>query len=581
MNEPRRRKVNLQTAISMTSMLLVVAILAFVAVGLGTRLSTIMQESAMERTLQTVNQGNTSLGIYFSGMMEAMSFFQSMVQSAPEVKNQSLSAQMSLLKGSRKDITNLAVFSRDGHLLNAAGARLSSMAPPARDAEWFERALSARPSTISFSSPYLQSIFASQYTWVSTVSTQVSYRMDGEVHTGVLLMDVNFRSIDSVCENVRLGESGYVYMIDPNYELVYHPQQQLIASGLRTENLNEVERHVFGRFFDRLDGRERYVIVQTINNTRWRLVGVAYMDEMMSVRPEMFRLMATLSISGLLLAAAFAVLLARWIARPIIRLERVMQGVEGGEMEVSIRPTSFSEINSLSNAFLHMIRRIKELMSQIVVEQEAKRLHELNALQAQINPHFLYNTLDSIVWMLEVNQNPEAIRMVTALARLFRISISRGRNLITVAEELEHVCNYLIIQSMRFKDRFDYNVEADDSVLSLLTVKLILQPMVENAIVHGLAQFAVDKGMIGVFAYIEDGMLVLRVEDNGSGMTEEQIGDITRRSPGKSGIGVRNVDERIQLTFGKQYGISISSELDEGTVVTIRLPILTKEEDVP
>ena len=555
-------------------MILVGAILAFVALGLSTRLADTARESAIERTLQTVNQGNSSLDIYFSAMRELINFFESMVEGAPDVTGTEFRERLVLLKRSQKDIVNLAVFSEDGELLNLTGARLAVSSADIRRAGWFTRALSARPSTISFSSPYLQSIFAGQYAWVLTVSTQVSYKTGNGTRRGVLLMDINFNAISSMCESVRLGESGYVYLVDSSCEIVYHPRQQLIASGLRAENLADVKRHVFGDFYDELEGRERYVIVQTINNTRWRLVGVSYIDEMMTVSPEIMRLMVTLSVSGLLLAAAFSVLLAAAVTRPIIRLERAMREVEAGNMAVSAQQTGLSEIDSLSHAFNHMIRRITELMGQIVDEQEAKRLYELNALQAQINPHFLYNTLDSIVWMMEVGDSPGAIEMVTALARLFRISISGGKNLITVAEEIEHANNYLLIQSMRFKDRFDYVIEADPEALALTTVKLIIQPMIENAIVHGLKQFAVDKGLISVRAGVEGEALVLRVSDNGSGMSPEQLSAILNDPSARSGIGVRNVHERIQLTFGLPYGLVLESELDVGTRVTITLPII-------
>ena len=423
-----------------------------------------------------------------------------------------------------------------------------------------------------FSAPYVQNIFAGQYAWIITLSRAVEYKRDGRRETGVLMADFAFSAITSLCENMSLGQSGYVYLVDTEAELVYHPQQQLIYAGLKQENLSAVKAQIFGRCRDVFEGRERLLTITTVNYTRWRMVGVAYLDEILAIQPEMFRILTAILIAGILLAVVVAILSAAKVSRPILQLEEVMANVEAGNLEVCIREEGFAEIRSLSRTFNHMLSRIRRLMDQIVHEQETKRLHELNALQAQINPHFLYNTLDSIVWMEERGRSREAIVMVTALARLFRISISKGRNIISVREELEHVRNYLIIQKMRFTNKFDYVINAAEETLDLRTIKLIVQPIVENAIQHGLEGYSVDEGLVEISAYLEGEALVFCVKDNGAGMSPQQLENILTAPAGHSGIGVKNVHERIQLTFGKEYGITISSVLDEGTQVLIRLP---------
>jgi two-component system sensor histidine kinase YesM len=220
-----------------------------------------------------------------------------------------------------------------------------------------------------------------------------------------------------------------------------------------------------------------------------------------------------------------------------------------------------------------MLWRIRQLMEQIVSEQEKKRLHELNALQAQINPHFLYNTLDSIIWMEERGRSAQAVIMVSALARLFRISISRGRNIILVHEELEHVRNYLIIQQMRFKDKFIYTIECEEELRNLHTIKLIVQPIVENAINHAMDELADTRLDIKVRAYSEGEFLCFEVSDDGIGIPFDKRKTLLTEAVGASGIGLKNVHERIVLTYGQPYGLSVESEEDEGTIVTIRLPL--------
>lgn len=216
------------------------------------------------------------------------------------------------------------------------------------------------------------------------------------------------------------------------------------------------------------------------------------------------------------------------------------------------------------------------LMEDIVAEHESKRKSEFDTLQSQINPHFLYNTLDIIVWMIENEQKQEAVKIVTALARFFRISLSKGKSIITVRDELEHVRNYLMIQQMRFKNKFVYEIDAEEEVLDLVSLKLMLQPLVENAIYHGM-EFMDGDGEICVKVYREAEDLWFRISDNGLGMTQEQVKSLlgekkhvsSRRG---SGIGVKNVNERIRLYFGADYGLTIQSEPDEGTIISIRLP---------
>ena len=234
------------------------------------------------------------------------------------------------------------------------------------------------------------------------------------------------------------------------------------------------------------------------------------------------------------------------------------------------------EIVALSESFGQMVLQIQELMEKVRNEEITLRKTELNALQAQINPHFLYNTLDSIAWMCEVGRTKEAVEMVNALARLFRISISKGHELITIAQELQHAECYLKIQKFRYKNQFDYKFQVEESCLGYLCNKITLQPLIENAIVHGLDLS--DKGEIRI-EVVEDGQdIVMTVFDNGVGMSEEQCAEIFQKDiHQKGGIGIKNVNDRIKIYFGEQYGITISSELDEWTKVEIRMPKVLEE----
>ena len=229
-----------------------------------------------------------------------------------------------------------------------------------------------------------------------------------------------------------------------------------------------------------------------------------------------------------------------------------------------------------------MIKQMHVLMENIIQQQEAKRKSELNALQAQINPHFLYNTLDSIIWMIENENYDGSIIMVTALARLFRISLSKGKNIISVRNEIEHVRNYLTIQNIRYKNKFTYEIQDDENTLDLCCIKLIIQPLVENAIYHSM-EFMDGDGEIIIKLYINDDNLFIEVIDNGLGMTEDEAMNLLkkeRKNKSKgSGIGIKNVNDRIKIYFGEKYGVSIYSEPDEGTMIRINMPCIRYDED--
>ena len=572
----RWREGSLQTAIISSSTLMVAVVLMVVMLGLAAKSSQMVRESAVMQARQTVTQANAALGGLISDALDTVALIKSIAQDEADIMDASLNEHLLLLKRQNEDISSLALFSEDGTVLFATTPAQRQSPLDIRESAWFRRALATRPSTVSISPPRLQSAYSGHYVWVATLSTQVAYNRLGREETGVLSMDMHFSAISDLLSQIKLSESGYVYLLGPESELIYHDQLSLIKLGIRQENIDPVLKNVFGEFEDTLNGRERYIVVQTVSFTRWRLVGVSYMDEVMAAGGRMLRTIVAFLAAGILMALSVAIIIGRTIARPMNRLTQIVRSVEGGELNVDIPQEGFLEIANLASAFHLMLGRVKLLMHQIVLEQEQKRLYELDALQAQINPHFLYNTLDSIVWMQERGQNREAIQMVTALARLFRISISKGRSIITVAEEIEHVRNYLIIQSVRFKNRFTYSIDARPEALALQTVKLVLQPIVENAIVHGLAHFATCEGHVQIDVPVEGKVLVMRVRDNGLGMDRQLAESLLKQQSGSGGIGVTNVHERIRLTYGPNYGLEIESEPDEGTLVTIRQPWLPK-----
>lgn len=274
------------------------------------------------------------------------------------------------------------------------------------------------------------------------------------------------------------------------------------------------------------------------------------------------------------------------VVQPLKNLEDSLKGigVDQEYMSVGQEPQIYiggsPEIQHLGETIRSMVEQLRKLTDDIVREQEEKRKSELDALQSQINPHFLYNTLDSIMWMVESEQYEDAISMVQALGRLFRISLSKGKNIITVGDELQHARSYLDIQKYRYKNKFTSYFEVEEGIEKYKTIKLIIQPLIENAIYYGM-EYMDGDGEIYIRAYTKGEDLFVEVEDNGPGMPSEQVEhlltDGTRSRSKGSGIGIKNVHQRIQLYFGREYGLKIVSEPDEGTMVQIHLP---KTEEV-
>jgi len=569
---------SIQFVIASSFMLVTILAMFFVGITLYGKVSELEEQNATITTRQVMDQVNMNLDFYIRSMMEISDYLKDSIYYCEDIENSNLTEEMEVIKNSRKDMVALAVFSNTGEMIAGAPTYKIKDNINVWEEDWFTAPL--EDSTILFfSSPHVENIFEGQHNWVVSLSREITLNRNGKKENGVLLVDMNFNEIDQICNKVTLGKKGYIYIIDSKGNIVYHPQQQLINLGLKKENIDDVLEHAFGKYFDEYEGQRRLITIETVNNSRWRIVGVAYMDEISAIKESIGDYSLWIFAIGCLFAISMASFISAKISRPIKELEKSMKKVEEGQFDVNIDVKGDAEVAQLSKTFNIMVQKIRQLMDQIVVEQEAKRVSELNALQAQINPHFLYNTLDSIVWMAENGNSEDVITMVTALARLFRISISKGKNIITVREELEHARNYLIIQKIRYKNKFKYEIDYQEEVLELKTLKLILQPIIENSIYHGI-EYMVDEGFIKISVSIVDGKLLYQVDDNGLGMKKQVLDNLLlqkSKSSNGSGVGVRNVHQRIQLCYGKEYGLDIESELEEGTSVKLWLPIVKDE----
>jgi two-component system sensor histidine kinase YesM len=490
-----------------------------------------------------------------------------------------LTDQLSTILDTRKDIVSLTLFTDKGGLVASLPSVELRKNTDWTQQSWFKSAMENK-NHLSFSQPHVQNLYKGQYKWVVSMSKSITFYQNNQKIDGVLLIDVNFKTIDNLCQRVSLGKKGYVYIIDESAgNIVYHPQQQLIYIGLKFENVEQALKSTYGSFADNSHGDKRLITVRTVNNIGWKIIGVSYKDEIVTTQQEISAFIFWLLIVVLVFVLLISAFMSTKISRPIRKLKTSMEQVEQGDFNISIHIKGTDEVEQLSRRFNIMVARIRQLMDQIIGEQEAKRKYEFEVLQAQINPHFLYNTLNSIVRMVGTGKNEDVITSITSLSKLFRISLSRGKAIITVEEELEHIRNYLILQKIRYKNKFDYVIDVEDEVLPYLTIKLILQPIVENAIYHGI-EFMPSGGLIQISARIEDEKILFQIRDNGVGIPPQKLQTILSgqvKSEKGSGVGFNNVHERIKLFHGPDYGLEIESEPDEGTCVSIWMPLMKEE----
>ena len=576
------RRSSIQVVISLS--FTIVAVIGMILLGsaLLLRFSSSTDALLAEDSRRILDQVNLNLDSYLRGMMRVSDTMYYRVIKNADLAEDSIGAGMNLLYETNRDtVVSIAVFSQNGGLVSATPlSNLKRQARPEQQ-EWFTAA-AEKIENLHFSTPHVQNLFEDPdylYRWVVSLSRQVELTRAGTIESGVLLVDMNFGGIEQICKDVDLGGSGYLYLIDGDGEIIYHPRQQLIYASLLRENNRAAAGYEDGIHREKFGGETRQVTVKTVGYTGWKLVGVVPAESLASnhIQLRLFGIFVVLFFIFFLVFVNLGV--SERIAVPIKALEQSVKELEAGSESVDIAIGGPYEVQHLGNSIRSMVSTMRQLMDDIIRQEESKRKSELDVLQSQINPHFLYNTLDSIVWMIENNRYDDAIVMVTSLARLFRISLSRGRTLITVGEELEHARHYMTIQKMRFKNKFTSEIRADGEALGCETVKLVVQPIVENAIYHGM-EYADGDGEILVWAHIEGEDLYIDVTDNGPGMRQEQVDRLLREddgpaapSRGGSGIGLRNVHQRIQLTYGEPYGLEIESEPDEGTNIRIHLPV--------
>ena len=405
-------------------------------------------------------------------------------------QNKDIQRGMNLLyEANRDNLRSIAVYNNYGSLIAAEPIAIQKEDPDITSQDWYKQAIHEMEN-MHFSTPHIQNLFDDafyKYYWVISLSRVVEITDKGNSQSGVLLVDMDYSSISRMMNKINAVNNGqYYYLCDRQGNIIYHPRQTQIQWGICGENSETAAEYKDGVYDENFQGSRRKVIVNTISYTGWKLVGVVpYSTFTHGMTNMQYFVIMLMLLTGMMLVGINRVVSVR-ISSPILKLNQSVVDYEAGE-KPEIYIGGSKEIIHLGYSIQKSYEQIDLLMKEIVLEQTERRKSELDALQSQINPHFLYNTLESITWMIEGERNDEAVFMISQLAKLFRISLSKGRTVISIRDELQHAQSYMNIQKVRYKNTFSVVFDVDDEVCDCCIVKLVLQPILENAINYGVS----------------------------------------------------------------------------------------------
>lgn len=589
MNERKRTRLlahfkSIQSAIfAAVSILVLSAVVIVTAVSLHYTKKSIFDNSALY-TRTIISQMNQNIDSYIDYMeniaymiaygKDAQNYLFTEMPVEEAAYGERLREQFRIILKSRNDIKNIGIIQKDGRFLFNDGYKVINPNVDVSSLGWYRDVMEKEGDSLLTSS-HVQHVIKGERPWVITLSRAIHNFGGSGGKEGVVFLDLNYSAISELCDQNTIDSKGYVFILDQDGNIVYHPQQQQLYNELQTESIDKLMKAETDTITVGTGDNAKIYTLSRSEKTGWTVVGCMNMAELVKDSRKAQSMYVIIAIALVIISLLFSSLIARNITLPIQKLRDSMAKVQTGDFSAaSVDIYSRNEIGSLTRSFNVMTHRIEELMAQNVHEQEEKRKSELKALQSQINPHFLYNTLDSIIWMAEGKKNEEVVLMTASLARLLRQSISNEDEVVPVRQEIEYIRSYLTIQKMRYKDKLEFTIDVDPAINYVTIIKLVLQPIIENAIYHGL-KYKESKGMLLVRGYEEGENAVLEITDNGVGMEPEVLEHIFEKHKvnyRSNGVGVYNVQKRLKLYYGNDYGITYKSSKGVGTTAIIKIP---------
>lgn len=542
---------------------------------LNNRFSVSIKETTENSTSQVIDTVSDNIDDYIREMNDVANRISNNID---KYLNSSSSTDVSVNYSLRSDIESIMIVNSAGDLLFHSSDYELKDELNIQNQEWFQ-AITPGSNLYHLTTPHVQELYKDNHSWVISLSKGTTWYEEDKGHQfGIIVVDLNVENIRKLSSR-KLGDNGYIFITDENNEVVYHPQQQTIYAGVENKVFKLSSSLVNDKDILTIGSEEFHVIKNKLRNIDWYVIGVTPVVDLFTYDTQIISFIRKLVLIVVFIVIILSSVSSIFITKPIYELINVMSKVNEHELPNYSEVKGFYEVENLSISYNKMINRIEDLMSRIIKNQQELRMAEMRVLHNQINPHFLYNTLGSIMWLAEINNNEKVIQMIESLANFFRLSLAQGKETVLVVDEIKHVENYMKIQEIRYANQFKYEINVSDDIDDLVSLKFILQPIVENSILHGFGETTKD-GLIQINVNTTSKQLIFEVIDNGCGVSEDKLRELNAGTyeNQQNGIGINNVKQRIKIMYGSNYGLLINSELEKGTKVIVNLPLLYKED---
>lgn len=484
-----------------------------------------------------------------------------------ESSETSVQALMKTIIETDPDLVSAVLVTKDGRVVSTDSQISMQTSSDMMNEKWYQEAVHTKAMPV-LTPARKESLSSEKEKWVVSVTQEVVD--EAGQNLGVLRLDIGYNSLKAYLDRLQLGKKGFSFIVNSRHEFVYHPKKSVYSSSQQMKAMQPYIAVKDGY----ADQKQAFVYQIDIPDSDWTLIGVASLEQLQMLQSQMLYSFVGMGILALLMCLTGIWFVLRLWIKPLQNLQAVILKIGAGDSNLRAEEKGSPELVDLAQQFNKMLDQIEQLMEAVKTEEQNVRRYELRALSAQINPHFLYNTLDTIVWMAEFNDSKRVVEVTKSLAQYFRLALNQGHEQITLKDEIDHVRQYLFIQKQRYGDKLQYEIEEDESIADYKLPKLVLQPLVENAIYHGIKE--IDRqGMIRVTVAAEEGHLILSIYDNGRGFDVNTSMDATL--PRLGGVGLKNVDQRLRLQFGDDYHMEIQSEPDKFTQISLYLPLITDD----
>lgn len=571
----KRKRLKVQIAYNYIIISLIILLI------IGSLLYYLVSNLILKESIQSTKSAVKKSGTYIEMYLDKLKNVSDLIIESNEIKDFIKSGNreseinalrfLNVVKSSDSYIKSILIVSKHGKVLSNEGGLYKDINSNTNmmKESWYVSAIS------SDRKPFLSSIRMQKFpknndNWVISMSREI--KGENNKHLGVLLIDIEYKVIKDYLNELNLGKKGFAFILNSKEQVVYHKDPTYFENQKKRKYLVKIKEMKEGYTRNKNVLTEHY----QLKNADWLIIGISFLDELTKFRIQLISTIMLVGVMMLLIIITSSTLLANRITKPIRRLEHLMKVVEKGDFNIDFTENinGSVEVYSLSNHFHKMVLEIKNLLGEIEEKEKNVRLHELSLLHSQINPHFLYNTLDTIVWMAEFEEKERVISITKALAKFFQLSLSGGNEFTTIQNEIEHVEQYLFIQKERYGEKLAYFIDYNPVLNNVKIPKILLQPIVENAIYHGIRESDIN-GKITISLERENEDILFFIQDNGIGFDTNKLNSINKNKKSKlGGVGITNVDTRIKLYYGESYGVTIRSMIGKGTKVTIRIKIL-------